>query len=133
MSPQHQSCQPSRIGRETHGFHSVLTVWRRKRYFSRFHFNSHYFRLNSHCFQLWQLVYRKKTTMYQQYTLSPNIKFRILKIFVAHIMSSACSWDQLPFTLPVSNEIQLRNRSMRFVLNKHAQKNMTSPNFPPFR
>ena len=117
------------IDRETHGFHSILTVSRRERYFSRFYFKSHYYRLNSHCFQLWQLVYSevssKKTTMCQQCTLSHNIKVFILKMSVTYIMSSACSSDQLPYALPVADQIQLQSRSMRFVLNTHAHKNMT--------
>ena len=78
--------------------------------------------------QLWQLVYSEvsstKTTMYQKYALSHNIKVCILKMSVTYIMSSACSSDQLPYALPVADQIQLRNRSMRFVLNTHAHKSI---------
>ena len=114
--------------RGSHGFHSILTVSWRERYFSRFYFKSHYYRLNSYCFQFWELVYSevssKKTTMYQQYVLSHNIKVRILEMSVTYIMSSACSSDQLPYALLVADQMQLRNRSMRFVLNTHAHKNV---------
>ena len=114
--------------RETHGFHSILTVSWRERYFLRFYFKSHYYRLNSHCFQFWELVYSevssKKTTVYQQYVLSHNIKVRILEMSVTYNMSSACSSDQLPYALLVADQMQLRNRSMRFVLNTHAHKNV---------
>ena len=79
-----QGCQPSRIDHETHGFHFVLTVSQQERYFSQVFLKSHYYRLNSHCFQLWQLVYSevsgKKTTMHQQYALLHDIKVCILKM-----------------------------------------------------
>ena len=70
--------------------------------------------------------------MYQQYALSHNIEICILKMSITYIMGSACSSDQITQALTVANQIQLRNRLMRFVLNMHAHKNMTLPNFPSF-
>ena len=130
-----QGCQPSWIDCETHGFHSVITVSQWERYFSWLYFKSHYYRLNSHCFQLWKLVYSevssKKTTMYQKYALLHNIKLCILKMSVTYIMSSACSSDQLLYTLPVVDQIHSSRRDQWDLY--YIYIHMTSPNFPSFQ
>ena len=104
----------------------------RERYFSWFYCKSHYYRLNSHCFQLWKRVYSevssKKTTMYQKYALLHDIKLCTLKMSVTYIMSSA----QISFCTPCQLLIRYNRGRDQWDLY-YIYIHMTSPNFPSFQ
>ena len=98
-----------------------------------FYLTYHYYRLNTHCFQLWQFVYSEmpstKTTMDQQYALSHNIKVFVLN------MSVICIWvllaAQISFHTPCWLLIRYNCRTDWCDLYQICMLiKMTSPNFP---